>query len=91
MAQVLVQMFAKEEETTIDLTAAEEQMPGINFDLFKEKISCQVTKGIKLSDMEKLSRTSQGGCKFLTISRKVYWSDTILTRTMRTSLNLSSL
>ena len=63
VAQVLVQMFAKEEETIKDLTAAEEQMRGITFDLLKEKLLCQVMKGIKLADLEKVigsfARSSQ--------------------------------
>ena len=54
VAQLLVQLFGKDEETTRDLTAAEEQMRGITFDMFKEKVSCKVMRGIKLVDFEKL-------------------------------------
>ena len=47
----LVKLFSSSEEEKIkDLTAADEVVRGLTFDLFNEKVSCQVMKGILLQD-----------------------------------------
>ena len=50
VARTLVSSLSSDEETTKDLTAAEETMRGLTFDKFNEKVSCKVMKGIKLAD-----------------------------------------
>ena len=46
----LVKLFSSDEERVKDLTAAEEVVRGLTFDLFNEKISCKVLKGINIED-----------------------------------------
>lgn len=50
VAKALVGLFSKDEERTKDLTAADELVRGLTFDMFDEKISCQVGRGILLTD-----------------------------------------
>ena len=50
VAKALVKLFSKDEETIKDLTAADEVVRGLTFDLFNEKVSCKVMKGILLQD-----------------------------------------
>ena len=52
VVSTLVKSFSSDEETTKDLTAAEEVMRGLTFDKFNEKMSCKVLKGIKLGDFK---------------------------------------
>ena len=50
VAQALVKLFSGDEETLKDITAAEELVRGLTFDVFNEKVSCKVMKGIALSE-----------------------------------------
>jgi hypothetical protein len=50
VAQALVRLFSKDEERAKDLTAADELVRGLTFDMFDEKISCRVGRGILLTD-----------------------------------------
>ncbi len=50
VAKALVGLFSKDEERTKDLTAADELVRGLTFDMFNEKISCRVARGILLAD-----------------------------------------
>ena len=50
VAKVLVSAFSRDEETTKDLTAAEETVRGLTFDEFNEMVDCKVMTGIKLDD-----------------------------------------
>ena len=50
VAKALVKLFSKDEEKIKDLTAADEAVRGLTFDLFNEKVSCSVMKGILLQD-----------------------------------------
>ena len=54
VAMVLVSAFSRDKVTSKDLTAAEESVRGLTFDLFNEKTSCRVMTGIKLDDFETL-------------------------------------
>ena len=54
MAMVLVSAFSKDKITSKDLTAADEAVRGLTFDLFNEDISSRVMTGIKLDDFEPL-------------------------------------
>jgi hypothetical protein len=50
VAQAMVRRFSKDEERTKDLTAADELVRGLTFDMFDEQISCRVGRGILLTD-----------------------------------------
>ena len=52
VAKILVSAFSQDEETTKDLTAAEETVRGLTFDEFNEVVDCKVMTGIKLDDFE---------------------------------------
>ena len=54
MAMVFVSAVSRDEFTSKDLTAAEESIRGLTFDLFNEKTSSRVMTGIKLDDYETL-------------------------------------
>lgn len=49
-AKALITLFSTEEEHRKDLTAAEEMIRGLTFDIFEENVSCAVKKGIKIED-----------------------------------------
>lgn len=48
--QSLITLFSSDEEHIKDLTAAEEVVRGLTFDLFEENISCAEKNGIKVED-----------------------------------------
>ena len=48
----LVKLFSSDEEHTRDLTAEEELVRGLLFDVYNEKISCKVLKGILIADYD---------------------------------------
>ena len=50
VAIALVRRLRKDEETTKDLTAVEEMVRGLTFDLYDEKVSLRVARGIPLKD-----------------------------------------
>lgn len=50
VVNTLVGLLRKDEEKTKDLTAAEEFFRGLTFDLYDEKISCRVARGVLLKD-----------------------------------------
>ena len=54
VAMVLVSTFSSDKITSRDLTAAEESVRGLTFDVFNEKTSCRVMTGIRLADFETL-------------------------------------
>ena len=54
VAMVLVSVLSKDKVTSRDLTAAEESVRGLTFDVFNEKTSCKVMIGIELDDFETL-------------------------------------
>lgn len=54
VAMVLVSTFSRDKVTSKDLTAAEESVRGLTFDVFNEKTSCRVMTGIRLADFEPL-------------------------------------
>ena len=54
VAMVLVSAFSRDTITSRDLTAAEESVRGLTFDVFNEKTSCKVMIGIELDDFETL-------------------------------------
>ena len=54
VAMVLVSAFSKDKVTSKDLTAADEAVRGLTFDLFNEHVSSRVMTGIELADFETL-------------------------------------
>ena len=54
VAMVLVSTLSRDKITSRDLTAAEESVRGLTFDVFNEKTTCRVMTGIKLDDFETL-------------------------------------
>ena len=54
VAMVLVSTLSSDTITSRDLTAAEESVRGLTFDVFNEKTSCRIMTGIKLDDFETL-------------------------------------
>mgnify|MGYP002803516624 CR=1 FL=1 len=50
VAKVLVEIFSREEETIQDLTEANELIRGLTFDLYDEKVTCDVMGGIPVKD-----------------------------------------
>ena len=50
VVDALAGLLRNDEETTKDLTAADELFRGLTFDLLDEKISCRVARGILLKD-----------------------------------------
>ena len=54
VAMVLVSALSRDKITSRDLTAAEESVRGLTFDVFNEKTSCRVVTEIKLDDFETL-------------------------------------
>ena len=54
VAKVMVKVLSSSEETTRNLTEAEETVRGLTFDLFREKTLCKLLQGIMLEDYESL-------------------------------------
>ena len=54
VAVVLADAFSGGTGTGRDLTTAEESVRGLRFDFYKEKVSCRVMTGIRLTDFEAL-------------------------------------
>ena len=54
VAMVLVSAFSRDTVTSKDLTAADEAVRGLTFDLFNEHASSRVMTGIELADFETL-------------------------------------
>ena len=52
VARALVDTFATDEESTKDLTAAEETIRGLTFNKFNERVSCKVMRGVELANFE---------------------------------------
>ena len=54
VAMLLLSAFSKDKVTSEDLTAAEEAVRGLTFDVYNEKTSSKVMTGIQLHDYESL-------------------------------------
>ena len=54
VAMVLVSTLSSDKVTSRDLTAAEESVRGLTFDVFNGKVSCGVKTGARLADFETL-------------------------------------